>query len=274
MRSKPRLLIVIPTYGHFDYAARAARSALEHTLCVEPHIVFVDDASPEWLQDNPELPRPLLDVAKEHPGRVSCLHFAVNGGLTSAWNSGLCIAHCDKYEYACVTNSDVLFTLGWDSALIGALERGADLVGPVTNAPGTEKAQHVCRWFGIPSVSQVVTDDEAVLCRQAGLLWEVNGGKFVEGPINGFCMLAKTSTWWGHKFGDNLVFKPRNDFNSRGQKNPTPLMTLQEYELQGRWRAAGLKIGFCPGSLVFHYRSVSRGERHKSPGWYRPKGLS
>jgi hypothetical protein len=48
-------------------------------------------------------------------------------------------------------------------------------------------------------------------------------------------------------------------------------MTLSEYELQGRWRKDNLHIGFCPGSFVFHYRAVTRGDRYKRGKWYRKR---
>ena len=76
-----------------------------------------------------------------------------------------------------------------------------------------------------------------------------------------------------HAYDAEHVFKPRNDVNSRGHKNPTPLMTLQEYELQGRWHAAGLRSGVVLSSFVFHYRAVSRGEKKFGKGQtYRPQG--
>ena len=50
-------------------------------------------------------------------------------------------------------------------------------------------------------------------------------------------------------------------------------MTLQEYELQGRWHAAGLRSGVVLSSFVFHYRAVSRGEKKFGKGQtYRPEG--
>jgi hypothetical protein len=43
-----------------------------------------------------------------------------------------------------------------------------------------------------------------------------------EHPINGFCMLAKTQTWWANAYDAeaNQVFCPRNDFNSKSERNP------------------------------------------------------
>jgi hypothetical protein len=47
-------------------------------------------------------------------------------------------------------------------------------------------------------------------------------------------------------------------------------MTLNEYELQRRWKETGLKVRRrCLGSYVFHYRAVSRGDAHKKGDWVR-----
>lgn len=62
-------------------------------------------------------------------------------------------------DYACCTNNDTVFTPGWDVTLRAALSRGFDLVGPVTNAPGSEKAQDVSNFMP----NDVLSDDESAL---------------------------------------------------------------------------------------------------------------
>lgn len=264
------LAIIIPTYGQFNYAERAIRSALDSTY-LETHIVVVDDASPNWIENYDKHLKPFADDP-ELKYHFHVIRFQKNSGLTAAWNTGLMVPKGLGYtvdcEFACVTNSDVVFTPGWYKPLMQNLNEGYALVGPITNAPGSEKDQNVKKWF---STYHIGSDAQEYLDKVSDVLYEEYKTQIVEHPINGFCMMAKTKTWWDYKFADDQPFKPRNEFNSKGEANQTPLMTLQEYELQRRWRARGLKIGFCPGSFVFHYRSVSRGDKYKTGHWYRMK---
>jgi len=258
-----KVACVIPTYGAFDYAADACRSFLEFTPGAT--CFHLDDASPNWPMDG-LLPGELQGIGGR-AGRFLSKHFSDNCGLTAVWNYGLQMAFDDviEHDYVVVTNSDVVFTPGWFHGVRSALDAGCDLVGPVTNAPGTEEAQHARRFD--PEFYQV-SDASDYLAFLAERLRRFDH-KPREGPINGFCMIARTETWRKHMYDAEHVFKPRNDVNSKGQPNPTPLMTLQEYELQARWRKAGLKIGYVPKSYVFHYRAVSRGDKNRRGDWYR-----
>ena len=66
-------------------------------------------------------------------------------------------------------------------------------------------------------------------------------------------MLAKTNTWHANAFSAATVF------------NPKYKLTGNEHELQDRWSARGMKIGFVTRSFVFHYRSVSRPDMLSAP---------
>lgn len=257
---KPTILIVIPTYGHFDYAERAVRSAVTNTKACLPVVTVVDDASPDWSQAWAEA------LTAEIP-HLSCQRFDVNGGLTRSWNQGFGLARCMGLDYTCVTNSDVVFTPGWDVEILHGLSQYA-LAGPVTNAPGTSQDQYVGRYSLLYRKQTAEADADKVQAELAAS----QGGRFKPGTLNGFCMIAKTSTWVDNAYDDRNVFNPRNDFNSKGERNPTPLMTLNEYELQRRWHAKGLRSGICLGSYVLHYRAVSRGDRFKKGDWVRTDG--
>ncbi len=257
---KPSILIVIPTYGHFNYAAKAIESALAGTSA-NASIVVIDDASPDKAGWD------LLRLQYSHLCEaMKCVfvQFPENGGLTRSWNHGLGIAKFFAFDYCCVTNSDVLFSPEWDEPIIRGLNK-FDLVGPVTNAPGTNAEQYIgkystlyCRQDGDKHVDEIQ--------RELGR-WQKD--RFKETTLNGFCMVARTKTWTDNAFDKDNVFRPRNDVNSKGQPNPTPLMTLNEYELQTRWHAKGLKTAACLGSYVYHYRAVSRGDQHKRGDWAR-----
>lgn len=263
---KPTLLIVVPTYGAFDFAARAIRSATVNTRTCEPYFIVVDDATPVSARDHWH---DLYGAMNElRSGKAWYHSFSENGGLTRSWNYGIEGAINFGCDYCCVTNSDVVFTPGWDGPIVEGLKSGMALLGPSTNAPGTEEYQCADRWLpsGYPFV---VNDDQSNLDGIAKALFEQNGNTIVRGPINGFCMIAETGTWDAHRYAKHEVFRPRNELNSFGKKNFTPLMTLQEYELQKRWHKAGLQTGLCPGSFVFHYRAVSRGRRYLRGKWFR-----
>lgn len=258
-----RILVIIPGYEHFDYTANAVSSAIQSSTDQAEIDVFVtDDASPGWVAP---APLELLGVLNAYGKRVCLVPFAENQGLTHAWNYGLKYAACGNYDFACCANNDLIFAKDWWLPLVSALNAGYDLVGPVTNAPGTGLDQEVFLYCPPFKLSDAPSSIE----QTAGFLRSRYGSECRPATLNGFCMMAKTKTWHEHAFAVGDVFRPRNDFNSKGQRNPTPLMTLNEYELQRRWHEAGLCTGFCPGSYVFHYRSVARGDRYKSQGWFR-----
>jgi len=288
----PTLGIVIPVYGKFEYVLRAARSALENTKTFVPYLVIVDDASPERLHrdiHHPDDPYGNylfnLRYLREEFGesRVIQIECAENGGLTRAWNIGLRVAANRSgfetmlgrpFDACCVTNSDVVFPSDWDAFVFQALTfAGYSLVGPVTNAPGTNKEQYVANYSAI--YDRAKKDDATHMFEVQRELLHAQGARYKQTTLNGFCMVAYTRTWWDNAYDPEYVFRPRNDFNSKGEPNPTPLMTLNEYELQARWHGAGLKTAACLGSYVYHYRAVTRGDKHKRGDWARlppPRG--
>lgn len=277
---QPSILIVIPTYGHFEYAAKAALSALTNTKTLRPLVVLIDDASPEWDQRNYPapggtstiIPGPAeYDGLSRFHGSVFYSRFGENGGLTRSWNRGLADARHLNADYCCVTNSDVVFPERWEENIHYGLNiRGYSLVGPVTNAPGTNADQYVQRY----STLYVPKRGEADVQLVQDELIKAQCLRYKETTLNGFCLVAKTATWWENAYDADHVFRPRNDFNSKGEPNPTPLMTLNEYELQRRWHDKGLKSAACLGSYVYHYRAVSRGDKHKRGDWARIKGTA
>lgn len=259
-----RVGIVIPTFNQFDYALRAIESALVKTTSVEPLVIVVDDASPEWNSVYCEsVYLPTVENFSKATNAIHMFRFDRNGGLTRSWNYGLEFARAAECDYCCVTNSDVVFSKGWLEPLLESLE-SFDLVGPLTNAPGSEVKQQVTNYIPDYSASdnQDSIDETARSCR-------LNAQQAIKTTLNGFCLLAKMPTWTANAYAEHQYFRPINNFNSRGQRNPTPLMTLNEYELQSRWHKAGLRSGCCLRSFVFHYRSVSRGDRHGKGQAYR-----
>jgi hypothetical protein len=254
-----RTLFILPTYGAFSYARKALLTFRQHCL---GDCLIVDDASPKW-----EERWPIFYEAQ--PPRVYEHHFPLHGGLTRSWNFGLQFAKEHGYGYALCGNSDLLFTPGCLDPL-RRLAESFQLIGPLTNCPGPAQygQQQVKRW--LPDFK--VSDDADYLADAAARLQQHFGGKWLEGVhLNGFCLFAKIATWWDGAFDSEHVFRPRNDLNSRGQRNPDPLNCLNEDELQGRWRAKNMRSVIALDSLVFHYRAVSRGQQYaRVEGAYRP----
>jgi GT2 family glycosyltransferase len=239
------LLFILPTYGHFAYARRCLESFVNHTPQDMYYVLVIDDGSPDWFeqrtQDWPFLP-------------VSYIHYTHNLGLTRSWNHGLSLARRLGFEYTLCGNSDLLFTDGWYEPMKDALET-FDLVGPVTNAPGHASWQNVNHVYDFQ-----LSDDPQYLNKVALSLRGYKQPAVSCRFVNGFCLMAKTKTWWANAFDRDFVFDPKCR------------LTGNEDELQKRWNRRGCKIGFVPRSFVFHYRSVSRPQALSQPestGAYR-----
>src|SRR5688572_15499021 len=248
MNHGPELLLILPTYGHFDYAFKCAESFVNTTKHISTQIFIVDDNSPEWWK---------VDW-QNWPGYIHIAHYTNHDGLTRSWNSGLRFAKSIQAKYTVCGNSDLIFTPGWYEPLKRAIDEGCDLVGPVSNAPGH------CHWQNAADFcADVISDDVDTLNRNALILRRRPFEVVYHYRINGFFMMAATHTWWRGAYDDLHVF------------NPSCKLTGNEDELQKRWLAKDMQIGYVPQSYIFHYRSVSRPEalsKPESKGAFRPIG--
>lgn len=260
--AQAEIAFILPLHNKFAYGRRAALTFLKYTSrpCL---IIAVDDASPYYPKqdwDAWKAPAKNPDGSQDGIGipenRLIFKHFGENGGLTRSWNWALTKAKELEIPYTICGNSDVLFTPGWEHALIHQLHHGYKLVGPVTNAPGPTNhgKQQVANYF--PGYQ--VSDDPKHLATVAEYLRQHYPPNVVHAVnINGFFMMARTDDWWAGAYDSEHVF------------NPAMKMTRNEDELQGRWHKKKWRTGFAPGSFVFHYRAVSRGDKYKHHGWLR-----
>lgn len=264
----PEIAFICPTYNHFVYAHHAIASFFKYSPA-DSVCLLIDDASPEWEK---------IDWDAFYQGipreKVVTLRSKENRGLTHSWNWGLRKARDLGAQFTIAGNSDILFTNGWEEPMVQALKADTNIkmVGPLSNAAGiTAKGkQDVARYY--PKYK--VTDDANYLNIVARFLKRRRpAGEIVPSAsgVNGFFQMAATKTWWDNAFDLNNCYRPRNDYNSKGHRNRTPLMTLNEDELQKRWRANNANSGIVTRSFIFHYRAVSRGDRYKKGGWYRLK---
>jgi len=260
----PNILVIVPTYGAFDYARKTLQSMFEHSNKERVAAVVVDDGSPDWHDQW------YKDVGG---GSIGIINYLNNGGLTKAWNVGFHFAFdqcAEAADFVVATNSDVIFTAGWWRPMVHALEHGWDLVGPLSNAPGASSkgVQDIKRWArGVGT-----TDTRTSLANVPRIVQKAYGNNVAPCDVNGFFMMAKKSTWLAHAHDAPLhMFPPSIDVMPSGRRNPTPLMTGQEDWLNHRIKKAGGRTGACTGSYIFHYRSVTRGEQHAQGDWHRMK---
>jgi GT2 family glycosyltransferase len=243
----PELTIVLPTFGHFDFARRAAESLFAVTPQIDLQCLVVDDCSPDWDS---------VDWSAWPQDRLERHHFNEWAGLTRSWNWGLSRARELGSRYAVCTNSDILFTPGWFEPLRDAIEAGVSLAGPLSNAPGYLPTQDIERH--LPGYR--LTDDPAVLADYAtALRARYPGNCHKPAHVNGFFMMAKTDVWWSGAFDAQHVFDPKHR------------LTGNEDELQTRWKKMNRACCYVPSSFIFHYRSVSRGfPKLGNKGAFRP----
>ena len=242
-----KVLAIIPTFSQFNYALKAVNSFLNYTP--DSKVVLVDDGSPDWHR---------IDWSKWPLKRMHRIRYDRNQrDLTRSWNRGLDYAKSIGAEFTVVGNSDLIFTSEWFTPVKKVLvENSADLVGPLTNAPGPRHNQQVTKYY--PG-EYLLTDDQRYLNEVSKTLRDTHGAKIEDGPINGFCMIAKTKTWWVNAFDVHTVF------------NPYFRMAGNEDDLQRRWLSKKRRIRVVPGSFIFHYRSVSRFTKNSQHGRYRKR---
>lgn len=126
----PKIAVIIPVYEKYLYALRAVESCFNYT---ENVLVIVEDAY------SPYFKAPMFEEAKYiGKGSEVFIHrFPKHGDLTRSCNHGLRVARKKGVDYCVCGNIDIVFTKWLSNGLIHALNHGYDLVGPVSNAPGT-----------------------------------------------------------------------------------------------------------------------------------------
>ena len=252
------IAFINPLYNAFAYGRRAALSFFKYTPEeLNPICITVDDCSPlyheqDWNYWHTDMP---ADRCVFH-------HFNQSDGLTRSWNWGLSKARKLGCRYAIAGNSDILFTPGWYEGLLWHLDRDVALVGPVTNCPGwangNSQRQNVKNYY--PGYQ--LLDDSVYLADVARHLKETRPIEEIRLlDIGGFFTMATVDRWWAGAFqdapGKRHVFDPKHK------------LTNNEVELQKRWTRRGWTVGCVPSSFIYHYRAVSRGDRHNHQGWAR-----
>ena len=263
-----RIGYICPVYNAKElqrYTETALRSFFETTS--NGVAIVVDDASAGWTS---AYQKQLEGMVTNSQQEVVCYHFDVWGGLTRSWNYGLNLAKKLNLSHAIASNNDIVFTEDYYNGLLNGLAAGFSLVGPLSNAPGVTSptgAQKIEKYVH----DYQVTDDKEYLTQLARRLSKERAGKLVATNINGFFQFSSVANWFKGAYDSAHVYRPVNKTNSRGIRNPTPLITGNEDELQRRWHKNKMLSAAVCDSFIFHYRAVSRGDKHKKGNWYRQK---
>jgi len=247
--------------------ANYTQKALESFFATTPGgtAIIVNDGSTGWSSDYEQS---LLGLKNNYSDvSLHLLNFPQLGGLTRSWNAGLAKAEELGLDYAIAGNNDIIFSNNWYEGMLLALANGYELVGPISNAPGITAGgkQNV----ELYSPDYTLTDNLDEVNKVAEHVHKTYFGKTIESKVNGFFLMATLKSWIKGKFDEHNFFRPKNSHYSTGWLNPTPLMTANEDELQGRWAEKDMKSGIVLSTFIFHYRSVSRGNGYKLGKWYR-----
>jgi GT2 family glycosyltransferase len=240
-----RHCFICPTYGAYSYARAALESFFRYTE--KGLAVVVDDAHPGFF--------PFWD----RRWHVVAHQFKERGGVTRSWNYGLSVARKLKATYAICGNSDILFSPGWEIGPTALLKRGSvGLVGPLSNGPGlTNVKQNIWDHLLDYQPSDDTKHISAVAERLASSFKPADC--LPVWAVNGFFMIGRTKTWWEGRYDRGHVFNPAGRF----------AMVDSENELQRRLRACGRASVVSLRTFIFHYRSVTRGDKFKHGMWHR-----
>ena len=262
-----KIAYVCPTYKEEElhhYTLKALDSFFRTTA--GGVAIVVDDCSVGWAEKEAAIKRtPLFDGQE-----VYVHHFSEWGGLTRSWNKGLEIADGLDVDYAIASNNDIIFSNLWYEGLLHAISHGYSLVGPLSNAPGVTSQGRAEVWRYIRDYT--VSDDPAKINAVAERARKEFAGRVIEVRVNGFFQMAAMGAWRTGKYDDNHFYCPYNPKTGSGRNNPTPLMTLNEDEIQRRWSRLKRTFAVCMSSFIFHYRAVTRGRKYTRGKWFRMSG--
>ena len=108
-----RLAVVMPAFNQLYVTKQAVESLFAATADPDWCLVFVNDGSTDGTHEY------ALELKYKYGSKVKYVCHPQNQGVTAAWNAGL--SRTDSL-YVAIVNNDVLFTPGWDTALLNALE--------------------------------------------------------------------------------------------------------------------------------------------------------
>ncbi len=225
--TKPKVGIVITSYNHIDYTARALESFYSTiNNKIDHELWLMDDNSSEDIEN-------IYNKYKKHG--LKFFKNKTNAGLTSLWNKAFEL-NKDK-DYLIICNNDVIFSNHWADNLIDALRNSIyfSVAVPVTNAPGHISAQHISNFVK----NYIPTDNQNEINLISEEIKDPTPLKIKKG--NGFCLAIKVSLL-SRKLIEGVPFN-----------NKFPLYGGED-EFFSRVKPRTMIV---PDSFVFHYKHIS-----------------
>lgn len=222
---KPKVSIVIPTFGLLNYLQACLNSVIKHTTG-SYEIIVVDNGSRDGT----------IEFLKTVP-QVNLIANGQNLGFSRACNKGLAAA---KGEYVVFLNNDTLVIPGWLEALVNCLERDTTLgaAGSKLLYPFTNVVQH----------AGIVFIERNGLIEPFHIYYKVRDGYSGVNKarqfqaVTGACLMVKK------KVTEQI-----------GGFDAAFLNGYEDVDLCLRIREAGWGILYCPQSVVYHFEAVSPG---------------
>lgn len=221
--SGPAVSIVIPVFNRVELTQQCLLYLAQHTTGVTHEVIVVDNASTDGTA--------AFLAEQEQAGRVRVIRNEANAGFGRACNQAAAIA---RGEHLVLLNNDTVPLPGWLDALVATVERdpGVGVVGSRLLYPN-ETIQHAGMVFRPNGMLDHVHRGAA---RDAAEVLEAQDFACVTGA----CLLL-----------------PRALFERLGGFDETYYFYLEDVDLCLRVWEAGLRVRYCPESVLFHYENAS-----------------
>ena len=230
MEASVKVSIIIPCFNRIDRTMECWQ-ALRETLDGSSEVIFVNNGSSDGTKT-------FLDQLQEEP-HVVVIENAENAGFAQANNQAAARA---RGEFLVFLNNDTIPAKGWLEPMIEALTRDAKIgiVGSKLIYPDG-RVQHagIVVRERIEGKNQLVCDHIHRLSRHDAA-W-VNIEREFQ-AVTGACMALR-----------------REVFHSLGGFDQAFVNGYEDLDLCFRARAAGLRVVYCPRSVVVHHESSTQG---------------
>jgi GT2 family glycosyltransferase len=233
VRSSMPFSVVIPFHGKAAYTASCVASVAACSWS-QPEVIVVDDGS----LDRGTAEHLLADL----PGTVRVIRSELNRGYTASVNEGVRAASHDR---VIILNNDTRVTPGWDAPLLSALDDpDVFAAGPLSNAASYQSVPQLRADGGwaVNTYGPGVTPELLA----AGLRARFAGRQLAQTILNGFCYAVRREMFLALGGLDEEAF---------------PHGYGEEVDIMLRAGSKGLRSVVTPDAFVYHYKSVTFGEK-------------
>jgi GT2 family glycosyltransferase len=233
VRSSTPFSVVIPFHGKAAFTASCVASVASSSWS-QPEVILVDDGS----LDRGTAEHLLSDL----PGTVRLIRSDVNRGYTASVNEGVRAASHDR---VIILNNDTRVTPGWDAPLLAALDDpDVFAAGPLSNAASYQSVplQKADGRWAVNSFGAGVTPDLLATALRS----QFGGRRLPQTILNGFCYAVRRETFLALGGLDEEAF---------------PHGYGEEVDIMLRAQSKGMRSVVTPDSFVYHYKSVTFGDK-------------